>query len=101
MNEPEYLQTPLLRLHRWASLGLVVASVLRYAAVYGSGFSIRRHADLVLPLALIWYADDLATKAIEASGGWLSVHYADAVLRVCGWILFLLLLLARNIDMLR
>ena len=52
-------------------------------------------------LALIWFADALAEWAIDASGGWLTPHNADKVLRTCGWILLLFLLVTRNIDLLR
>ena len=101
MNEPEYAQSPFLRLHRVASLALILGSVLKYAVQHGSGLSIRSHAPMVLPLALIWFADDLATSAVDASGGLLTPHYADVAIRILGWILLLLLLATRNIDIFR
>ena len=101
MNEPEYAQSPFLRLHRVASLALVLGSALKFAVQHGSGLSIRSHASLVLPLALIWFADDLATSAVDVSGGLLTPHSADVAIRIIGWVLLLLLLAIRNIDMFR
>jgi hypothetical protein len=99
MNEPEYAQSRYHRFHRVASLALVLGSLLKYALFHGSGLGIRRHAEMVFPLAMIWFADELAAMAIDASGGWLTPHNADVVLRTCGWILLLLMLAARNIGL--
>jgi hypothetical protein len=92
MNEPQYARSPYHHQHRYGSLALVVVSAVHVAYGYGPGVAIRLHATIVLPLPLIWFADDLAITAMRRSGGWLSARRADGMVRLCGWAGLLLML---------
>ncbi|WP_193214489.1 hypothetical protein [Luteolibacter marinus] len=82
------------------SLALVAGSLARYAMTHGTGFSVRGHAGLIFPLVLIWLAEELAEKAIDASGGWLTPSNADRIVRLVGWLWLIVMLLHRNRDLL-
>ena len=68
MNEPEYARSKYLTLHRWASCMLVLLFAVVYGFLTHPRFVIRASAGFVFPLALIWFADDLASWAMQDSG---------------------------------
>jgi hypothetical protein len=95
LSDEQYAQSKFIKLHQYASTGLVIIVAGIYCSQFGVGSTLRPFAGFVVPLALIWFSDDLAGWAIRDSGGWLSSRNADTGVRVAGWLILLLMLVPR------
>ena len=95
MSDEQYAQSKFLKVHQYASIGLVIVVAGIYCSQFGVGCTIRSFAGFVVPLVLIWFSDDLAVLAIRDSGGWLSARNADTAVRIAGWLILLFMLVPR------
>jgi hypothetical protein len=95
MSDEEYAQSKFETWHRCASVGIVIVVAGLYGSIFGAGWTIRSFAGVVLPLAMIWFADSLSAWALEISGGWLTAGNADTALRIAGWLILLFMVVPR------
>ena len=95
MNEPEYARSKYLTLHRWASCIIVLLFAIVYGFLTHPVLIIAATARFIIPLAIIWFSDDLASWAVEASGGLLKANNSDKYVRLVGWIILVILLIIR------
>ncbi|MBN8458163.1 MAG: hypothetical protein J0M04_10015 [Verrucomicrobia bacterium] len=86
-TEGDYAESKYLRWHRWGSLGVAIAGIAVFSGKFGLGGAIRMNAIVVLPLALIWFAERLGGWGIVQSGYWLNERNADVGVRVMGWLI--------------
>ena len=91
-TEGEYAESKYLKFHRWASVILVMTGTVFYAQRFGLALTIRPFASFILPIALIWFSDQLAGWAIQDSGGWLNATNADGFVRLIGWLVLAILI---------
>jgi hypothetical protein len=98
MSDDNYAHSKYLRANRYASVTVVVIAAGIYASRLGTGYAIRAFAVFVLPLVLIWFADELAEWAIINSGGSLSPRNADIAVRIAGWLILIFLLIVRCVT---
>ncbi len=91
-TEGEYAESKYLKFHRWTSVILVVIGMAFYAQRFGVALTIRPFASFILPITLIWFSDQLASWAIQDSGGWLNASNADGFVRLIGWIVLAILI---------
>lgn len=97
MKDEDYAQSKYLWAHRYGSMSIVFIAAGIYGSRFGLGIAIRGFAGVVLPLAMIWFADDLADWAIRDSGGWISARHADVAVRIAGWLILFFMLLLRGV----
>jgi len=95
MSEEQYAQSRYIKLHRYASIAIVTIAAGIHCTRFGVGCTLRAFAGFVVPLALIWFSDDLAEWAIKDSGGWLNPRNADTFVRIAGWVIILLMMVPR------
>lgn len=86
-TEGDYAESKYLRWHRGGSLAVVIAGIAILSGKFGLGGAIRQNAIVVLPLALIWFAERLGGWGIVQSGYWLNERNADVAIRVVGWLM--------------
>lgn len=95
----DYAKSKYLKWHRLGSVTLVGALFAWYATRFGVAISIRSFAVFVIPLTLIWFSDDLAGWGSRDSGTWFSRIHGDTYVRICAWLILLLLAALRNMSM--
>lgn len=95
MFDGEYAKAKYLWLHRYLSLGVLILGAVIFYFEAGSAFAVRRWAIFVYPLTFIWFAEQLGSWAVQASGHWLNSSNADTALRFFGWILLITILLIK------
>lgn len=95
----EYAASKFLKWHRWLSISVVAVLFACYAVRFGMGLSIRNFAVFVAPLILIWFSDDLAAWGSEQSGAWFSITRGDTYVRICAWMILLILACLRIIAL--
>jgi hypothetical protein len=100
MDGGDYATSKYLKWHRRLSIGVVAVLFACNAARFGVGLSIRHFAAFVAPLILIWFSDDLAAWGSEKSGAWISPTRGDTYVRICAWLILLLLSALRIIPLL-
>lgn len=89
MNDADYAETPRLRVHRYASLGLVLLSIALPAWLDAGWTSHRAHVRAIFPLFLIWFPGQISGLAAHCGG---IPRNADIIVRIVGWIGLILLL---------
>lgn len=87
----DYAASKHLKWHRRLSITVVAVLFACYAVRFGMGLSIRHFAAFVAPLILIWFSDELAAWGSEQSGAWFSITRGDTYVRICAWLILLLL----------
>lgn len=92
MNDADYAETPRLRVHRYASLGLVLLSIALLAWLGAEWTSPRAHVRSLFPLVLIWFPGQLSHLAVSYGGSRSNPANADIIVRLVGWIGLILLL---------
>lgn len=92
MNDADYAETPHLRAHRCASLGLVILSIALLAWLGAEWASPRVHVRTLFPLILIWFPGQLSHLAVSYGGSRSNPANADTIVRIVGWIGLILLL---------
>jgi hypothetical protein len=73
------------------SVSVVGVLFLCYAERFGIGLSLRHFAVFVMPLLLIWFSDGLSAWGSRQSGNWFSSVTGDTYVRICAWLILLLL----------
>jgi hypothetical protein len=96
----DYAASKYLKWHRRLSISVVALLFASYAVRFGIGLSIRHFAAFVVPLILIWFSDDLAAWGSQQSGAWFSPTRGDTYVRICAWLILLLLGVLRIIALL-
>ena len=91
----DYATSKYLKWHRRLSISVVAVLFACYVVRFGVGVSIRPFAAFVLPLILIWFSDDLSEWGSGNSGGWFSSTRGDTYVRICAWLILLLLVVLR------
>jgi hypothetical protein len=87
----DYATSKYLKWHRQLSIAVVAVLCAFYAVRFGIGVSVRHFAAFAVPLILIWFSDHLAAWGSENSGAWFSPTLGDTYVRICAWLILLLL----------
>lgn len=90
-DDGDYATSRFLKWHRRLSIFVVAVLFACYAARFGVNVSVRPFALFVAPLILIWFSDDLSAWGSGNSGGWFSSTRGDTYVRICAWLILLLL----------
>lgn len=96
----DYATSKYLKWHRALSIAVVCVLFLCYAERFGIGMSVRRFAAFAVPLMLIWFSDELSAWGSRQSGNWFSNVTGDTFVRICAWLILLLLAAMRIMAML-
>jgi hypothetical protein len=91
----DYAASKYLNWHRGLSITVVGVLFVFYVERFGIGLSIRRFAGFVIPLLLIWFSDELSGWGSKQSGNWFSNVTGDTYVRICAWLLLLVLVAMR------
>lgn len=95
----DYAASKYLKWHRRLSTSVVTVLFTCYAVRFGISMSIRHFAIFVVPLILIWFSDDLSEWGSRNSGAWFSSTRGDTYVRICAWLILLLLAVLRIVAL--
>jgi hypothetical protein len=89
MQDGDYKISPFLKWHRFGSLAVTLGVSLWSANHVYLAIGVRFMALSIFPLALIWFAEQLAGVGKFRSHGWLRLDQEDIAVRVIGWLILL------------
>jgi hypothetical protein len=84
------------RVHKFGSLAIVLGYCTFLTFTLGIGPAIRASAIFILPLALIWKCNDLATWPTSSSTNRNSFSDDPAGIRITGWCILVLIIALRT-----